>query len=211
MELSYFQWSPRFGEDDHQYGEDYNGPAIPCAATPARDATVPVRSWLVDSGSPLDIIDKSRVKAFKCHIRRSDPVVLDTANGELKADREIPLHVGRLGEDIAPLVLPSTPDVLSLGRRVVEHGYSFWWPGYSSEPELTHPVTGEVVQLRVEDYCPYLDDDDTTIAGSNSSATAVRQRPLPVVPVAGGNHSNCANFFNACHKPYIQQHKHHFR
>jgi len=76
--------------------------------------------------------------------------VLETANGELYADREISLYVERLGEHISSLALPSTPHVLSLGRRVVDDGYALRSPAYSKEPILTHP-NGEVIVLDVID------------------------------------------------------------
>ena len=84
-------------------------------------------------------------------IRECDPLILDTANGPLHANKDIPLCVAALGENVAPLVLDATPDVLSLGRRIVDDGYSLWWPGYSLEPQFTHPVTGALIPLRVED------------------------------------------------------------
>jgi len=54
-------------------------------------------------------------------------------------------------------VLDSTPNVLSLGRRVVVGGYAFFWPAWSYSPWLQHPSTGEKVWLKVRDFVPYLD------------------------------------------------------
>ena len=116
----------------------------------------------MDSGTPLDIVDKTAVEEHAHLVKPCEPVILDTANGESKADRGIDLHVGKLGESITPYVLDSTPNVLSLGRRCVLLGYGWYWFPYSLEPYLVHPVTGEHIVMRVEDFCPYLDDPGTT-------------------------------------------------
>ena len=73
---------------------------------------LPARSWGVDRSSQA----------------------LDTANGELTVDKCIDLYAGALGERIAALVLDSTPNVLSLGRSVVDQGYTWHWDGYTVTP-----------------------------------------------------------------------------
>ena len=124
---------------------------------------VAVTSGLMDTGSPLDIVDQSAVPHLHHHIESCQPCVLETANGETIANKLINLHQGKLGEHISPYVLDSSPNVLALGRRIVDQGYDLWWPGYSLTPWIRHPITKEIIYLRVEDYCPYLDDDGTTI------------------------------------------------
>ena len=52
------------------------------------------------------------------------------------------------------MVLEFTPNVLSVGRRVVNHGYTFYWPAYS-RPYLVHP-SGKCLLLEVQDYIPHL-------------------------------------------------------
>ena len=136
--------------------------ATPAAACITQSDPIRVKSWLMDSGTPLDLVDKRSVKNHKEFITNGDPVLLDTANGEVKADRHIDLYNGRLNERIAPLVLDSTPNVLSIGRRVVQQGYDWHWKGYTLTPWMVHPTTGEHIKLRVEDFCPYLDDDGST-------------------------------------------------
>ena len=48
--------------------------------------------------------------------------------------------------------------MLSMGRRCVLLGYAFYWPPWSLSAYFIHPVTGCRIKLRVEDYCPYLDE-----------------------------------------------------
>ncbi len=50
---------------------------------------------------------------------------MDTANGEVQATQIAPMQIEALCENIEPLVLESTPDVLSVGRRCQKDGYRF--------------------------------------------------------------------------------------
>ena len=115
-----------------------------------------VKSWLVDSGSGLDLI--SRKDASEClgFIIRGINVELANANGQTSSDEFLPLVLKRLNEVIRPHILEDTPNVLSLGRRIVEDGYSFHWLAYSLQPWLEHPVAGDIIVLEVKDFVPYL-------------------------------------------------------
>ena len=64
------------------------------------------------------------------------------------------MRVHSLDEEIRALVPDNTPNVLSLGRRCMEQGYSFTWHAYS-RPELVTP-NGDRVVLDVRDNIPYL-------------------------------------------------------
>ena len=54
-----------------------------------------------------------------------------------------------------PRVCDSTPNVLSIGRRVVLEGFEFHWPRFSQQPYLITPA-GKHVYLEVDGYIPYL-------------------------------------------------------
>ena len=54
------------------------------------------------------------------------------------------------------MVLPNTPSVLSIGRRVVEKGYDFVWR-HGEVPYLIHPDDQSRMMLAVQDFCPYLE------------------------------------------------------
>ena len=92
---------------------------------------VRVKSWLMDSGASEDLICRRSVRAAnRGFVKSREPITLETANGELIADKCIDLYSGALNERIAPLVLDSTPDVMSLGRRVEDQGFTWHWePG----------------------------------------------------------------------------------
>ena len=68
----------------------------------------------------------------------------------------LPLHIDALNEEITPLVLPNTPNVLSIGKRVVDGGYDFVWR-IGERPYLTHPEGSRHIDLTVRDNWPYLD------------------------------------------------------
>ena len=74
-----------------------------------------------------------------------------------------------------PYVLKSSPNVLSLGRRCVVDGYTFVWPPHSMRPYFIKP-NGEKIYLRVEDYCPYLDDPGGTSLTMSSAVACACQR-----------------------------------
>ena len=79
-----------------------------------------------------------------------------TANGEIRANRRLELHIDELDEDVTPVVLPNTPSVLSIGRRVVEKGYDFVWR-HGEVPYLLHPDEQRRIDLVVQDFCPFLE------------------------------------------------------
>ena len=56
---------------------------------------------------------------------------------------------------VQPDILANTPNVLSIGRRCVDHGYSFFWDAYSLEHYLASPKNVRIKMI-VEDYIPYI-------------------------------------------------------
>ena len=55
-----------------------------------------------------------------------------------------------------PLVMDDTPDVISIGWRCVELGWSFWWPPVSLHPVLT-PPQGKAIVCNVRGHILYID------------------------------------------------------
>ena len=68
-----------------------------------------VDSWFVDSGSPLDLVDREDSRTCSEHITKGSRVRLATANGETIADQVLPLHLTSLGEDIDPMYSHQPP------------------------------------------------------------------------------------------------------
>eukprot|EP00972_Heterocapsa_arctica_P087160 12851866-Heterocapsa_arctica.AAC.1 len=54
------------------------------------------------------------------------------ANGLTVSTHSVPIRIEELGEEISPFVLQDTPDVLSVGDRTMNKGYTFAWPAYSN-------------------------------------------------------------------------------
>ena len=103
------------------------------------------------------------------------PVLLSTANDIISSDMIAPQQIGALGVNAEPYVLDQSPDVLSIGRRCVQDGYSFQWLPYSLAPTLKCP-SGEIVKLVSRDCCPYLDDYEPN-ERSVAAPSVVQTRP----------------------------------
>eukprot|EP00971_Amphidinium_carterae_P018904 372296-Amphidinium_carterae.1 len=74
----------------------------------------------------------------------------------MEADKRATERVNTLRSTITPLLLESTPDVLSIGRRCVTEGYSFHWE--KGENPYFVDKKGRRIDLSVERYIPYLND-----------------------------------------------------
>ena len=86
------------------------------------------------------------------------------------------MKVKATNETIEPLLLRSTPAVMSVGFRCVEKGYKFTWPPYSMRPYYTLP-NKKRVYMYSEGYCPYLNAD-----GSSNHDTALPSEEIVTVP-----------------------------
>ena len=107
-------------------------------AVKGRSSWTPVQRWMVDSGCGNDLIDKHSAKSLP-KIQSPCPMVFHTANGSVSARTECPIYVKGIGRTISPYVLESTPDVLSLGRRCVDEGFTFHWEGFSTMDSSERP------------------------------------------------------------------------
>jgi len=83
--------------------------------------------------------------------------------------------------------MADSPDVLSMGRRCVQLGYSFHWPAGSMEPFLVRP-DGVHVKLAVRDYLPFLVTKDE-VDGSEAKLFTCPAPPGDGIPDAGGSAS----------------------
>ena len=106
-----------------------------------------------------------------------EPVRLETANGEILADKTIGLEFEAIGEqEIRPFVLEDAPDLILIDRRCLEMGYSFHWPSGSKSPFFVLPESDQRVHLQVVDYLPYLVDVHNVEGLSKNTPTSA----LPV-------------------------------
>ena len=113
--------------------------------------------WIIESGCGHDLIAQHNVKDSSASfpLMPSDLITFSTANGKVSSDMGVGMWCASLEEPIFPKILPSTPSVLSLGRRCMHDGYSFAWPA-GGKPCLLSPK-GKIVPLTVRRDIPYLD------------------------------------------------------
>ena len=78
--------------------------------------------------------------------------------GEVTACDVVNMQTEGIREHIQPYHLENSPDVLTVGRRCLEHGYGFHWNPFSTRPYYVTP-DGDLVEHEVLDYVPYLPDE----------------------------------------------------
>ena len=119
---------------------------------------------LVDSGSVLSAHLTGKLKVL------NTPVELATANGTTVADRYIPLHIPQFPEKVNALLLEKTPNVISIGLRCMEHGYSFIWKPHKTRSSSRQKenvsialliVTYRICYLNLKLFLPCLPDPRT--------------------------------------------------
>ena len=126
--------------------------AEPCAVLEPNT----VARWLMDTGRGSGLIGVHDAHACAgTTFGRGPPQSFNTANGTVKTRDTALTHIAELGQTAALCVLPSTPAVLSTGRRCVHEGYSFVWPA-GELPYLVRP-DGLLVSLQVDHDTPYLE------------------------------------------------------
>ncbi len=99
-----------------------------------------IRSWLMDTGCKHDLTTRDAIPYCQLGMitKSLNPVLLSTAD-IISSDMIVPQQIGALGVDAEPYVLEQSPDVLSIGRRCVQDGYSFQWLPYLRAPTPVWP------------------------------------------------------------------------
>ena len=98
-------------------------------------------------------------------------LTLRTANGKTSTRGVAHMVVDGSEGLIEAHVLESTPSLLSLGKRCLEHGYRFVWEPFA-EPKFYDPH-GTPVPIEVIHNIPYLYPSEITVVSNKS-----RQQPL---------------------------------
>ena len=85
-----------------------------------------------DTGTGVDVIQRSCLPPHLLQFmyQSPKPLKLKTANGLIEAVHQINLRIPGFPEIISPYVLDVTPNLLSVGRRVIHHGWSMEWKPY---------------------------------------------------------------------------------
>ena len=146
------------------------------------------RRWIVDSGSCHDLVGQNNlmVKEAQSVTAINEPALLWTANGLITVDQEVSLPISRIGKKVYALVMNDSPNVLSLGRRIMEDGYSFEWKN-GSYPRLVTPK-GVAIDVEVQNFVPVLpapdireDDSEGEPAQDLSDSSEGQPAPPPIV------------------------------
>jgi hypothetical protein len=79
----------------------------------------------MDTGSAVDLVSARDGPSDYVHgvLPLDVPISLSTANGRMLATKCVEMQVGTLADVVSPLVLNSTPPVLSVGKRCMDEGY----------------------------------------------------------------------------------------
>ena len=103
------------------------------SGNPAETETIPQgahvsvkrTAWVMDTGSGHDLVPQHVVQSSSLSVKPPDSTFsLSTANGPLAVESVAKIRAPTLNSESEALVLPSTPTVLSIGRRCVQEGYS---------------------------------------------------------------------------------------
>ena len=130
------------------------------------------RRLMLDSGCGIDLIGYSDLSSDECSmISDVAKLTLRTANGKTSTRGVAHMIVDGIEELIEAHVLESTPSLLSLGARCLEHGYRFVWEPFA-EPKFYDPH-GTPVRIEVINNIPYLIPSETTVVSNK-----YRQQPL---------------------------------
>ena len=130
------------------------------------------RRLMLDSGCGIDLIGYSDLSSEERNmISDVAKLTLRTANGKTSTRGVAHMMVDGIEELIEAHVLESTPSLLSLGKRCLEHGYRFVWEPFA-EPKF-YDAHGAPVRIEVMNNIPYLIPSETTVVSNK-----YRQQPL---------------------------------
>ena len=80
---------------------------------------------MIDSGACKHLTCKKLCTEQELNSDAPTDVVLVTVKGEERVDKEVGMWLDSLGIKVSALALDDCPNAVSLGRLVLEHGYSF--------------------------------------------------------------------------------------
>ena len=128
----------------------------PESACPAVTVAGPTE-WLADTGCAYDLVAKEDLpkRLIRKIFQDMEPVSLHTANGIIEVSDKVS-YKGARGHLLEPYVLDSSPPIISIGKRCMNHGWSFIWKA-GRTPYFILP-NGDKLKLRLVDDVPYFVD-----------------------------------------------------
>ena len=112
-------------------------------------------SAMVDSGAGKHLTCRKLCSERKLDNAAPTNVILTTVMGQQHVDKEVEMYLDGLNLTVSALALEDSPNAVSLGRLVLEHGYSLEWSPKLPRPVLRSPC-GTPVELQVKVFVPYL-------------------------------------------------------
>ena len=144
---------------------------------------MPNRTWIIDSGSCVDLIQRSDLSNFeKQRVELvAEPERLYTANGPTCAEEQVSVRIGSCDSTAKVFVMDNSLAVLSLGKLVQEKGFSFEWkPG--CPPSLRNDK-GKYIHVEVKDLVPVLASPVVSCPVQEGGASSSSDGP----PMRGAN------------------------
>ena len=118
--------------------------------------------WIGDTGCGHDLVERGHVIAPAQQIQAvGKSVSLRTANGAVQSTERAQIALHELFERINPIVMKSTPPVLSIGARCYELGYGFVWEPFQQHPWLILPDGKHRFDFRTRGNVPYIVSGDS--------------------------------------------------
>ena len=122
-----------------------------------------LKKFILDSGSGHDLIATRKVERMGLTTYQDDAVNFHTANGVTVSTSKVDLDFDAFEETANVHVLQDTPSVISMGKRCMDHGYSFVWP--SGKDSYLVDKNANIIKITIKDYIPYISLDQPKIKG----------------------------------------------
>jgi len=161
------------------------------------------RRYIVDSGASFHLVDSRTLsKQERSTIYKiSDPISIQTANGDVIVDSKVKIFVRELGLHVWAYLHEDTVAVLSLGMLCDDHGYTYNW-----KPQTWPTLTKGRQVVTCQPHCNVPFIYTNCLAGGDPTATTetieeivademkgaedlIPDVPPPPVPFAGGDPS----------------------
>ena len=130
--------------------------------------------FIMDTGCGHDLISSEKVTKHNLEtFVGNETMKFQTANGATTTDVVAKCKTDSFDEPIEAHVMENSPSVLSVGKRCMNHGYTFVWP-YGREPFMINPDGGRI-QFQVRGDIPYLKlGKKASEVRSDPEATAIK-------------------------------------
>ena len=149
---------------DGRYGKRDN---IMCITVPVEERD---KRFIMDSGSGHDLISAKKIDRMDLPTYDDTVVNFHTANGVRSSTKRSDIKFEAFDEPAQAHILEDTPSVMSMGKRCVDPGYSFIWP--SGKTPYMLDSNGNIIEMTVRDYIPYVNIDQKKKKKGTSSKIA---------------------------------------